>query len=308
MCGTYCSSSGTAARHRCSRSSMVSVGNWWCAVPSSSASVGAPRRRPRPAGRTRRRSRRRPRRRTDRPRRTGRGCWPRHVPALGGVGRERGDHAERVGLAVRRSSRRSRAAWPRADCRPRQHPVELDVGVDAGGDAAEDLEDRRLLEHHAGVALLGADHPRRRVQRQLGVGLLLEAHAAIGARPTVDQRQQVLGGRRVVERVVAGALAVGADGRDRRCTRRSARCPSAPSPGSAPRCRRCRRRRAAPGRGRRAAGSTRRLGRFASSRLRPAYQRCWGSHSANGRSRRIISFSVSGLRAAGTSRTHGRAG
>ena len=38
-----------------------------------------------------------------------------------------------------------------------QLAVQLDVGVDAGGDATEHLEHRGVAEHHAGVALLGAD-------------------------------------------------------------------------------------------------------------------------------------------------------
>ena len=56
--------------------------------------------------------------------------------------------------------------------RSRQHPVEFDVRVDARGDAAEDLEDASCFEDHAGVALLGAQHPRCDVERQGGVGLL----------------------------------------------------------------------------------------------------------------------------------------
>ena len=69
---------------------------------------------------------------------------------------------------------------------PAEHPVELDVGVDAGGDPAEHLEDGLLLEDHAGVALLGVEDPRRGVQRQLGVGLLVNVTS-----PTDGRRRSI---------------------------------------------------------------------------------------------------------------------
>ena len=137
----------------------------------------------------------------------------RHVPALGGVRRERGHHAQRAGFAV--PGRLERAEQPRhvRVTRTRQHPVQLDVRVDAGGDATEDLEDGLFLEDDACVALLGTRHPRRGVHRQRDVGLLAESHI-VDRRRRIDQRQQVLGGGRVVERVVGGAVAVGPDRRD----------------------------------------------------------------------------------------------
>ena len=110
-----------------------------------------------------------------------------HVPALGGVGRELGDHAERAGLT--RPRRLEEPQQPRhvRVAGPGQHPVELDVGIDPRGDAAEHLEDGFLLEHHTGVALLGARHPRRDVERQRDVGLLAEAHRVVRGPTVADE-------------------------------------------------------------------------------------------------------------------------
>ncbi len=138
------------------------------------------------------------------------GAGQRHVPTLGGIGRKCGHHAERAWLAVPgRLEGSQQPCHVRVAC-PRQHPVEFDVGIGACGDAAEDLEDGFLLEHHAGVALLGAHQPRRHVERQCGVGLLDEAHSRIGRADRgrrVDQRQQILPGCGVIESVVRGAVA-----------------------------------------------------------------------------------------------------
>ena len=98
-----------------------------------------------------------------------------------------------------------------------QHPVQFDIGAGARGDAAEDLEDGFFLEHDAGVALLGAQHPRRGVHRQHDVGLLAEPHIAAGWPTVADESisdSRYLAAAGVVERVVCGAVVVGADGRD----------------------------------------------------------------------------------------------
>jgi hypothetical protein len=94
-----------------------------------------------------------------------------------------------------------------------EHPVELDVGVDAGRDAAEHLEDRVLLEDDAGVALLGVENPRPGADRELRARFGLEDDVADRATGG-DQGQQLAGGAGVVERVVTGAGPVGADRRD----------------------------------------------------------------------------------------------
>ena len=108
---------------------------------------------------------------------------------------------------------------------PAEHPVQLDIGVDAGADAAEHLQDGVSLEDHAGVALLGVRHPWRRFQRQGDIRLLGERHVgADGGR--VDQRQQELGRRRVIQRVIAGVVVVGADGGDGGVLGERRECPS----------------------------------------------------------------------------------
>ena len=141
------------------------------------------------------------------------GARGRHVPALGGVRGEFGDHPERVRLAAERRLVRPeqpRDVWV---ARPRQHPVQLDVRVDARRDAAEHLEDGLFLEDDAGVALFGARNPRGGVGGQLDAGLLAEAHIADCCR-RIDQRQKVFRVGRVVERVVSGPVTVHPDRRD----------------------------------------------------------------------------------------------
>jgi hypothetical protein len=93
---------------------------------------------------------------------------------------------------------------------PAEHPVQLDVRVDAAVHPAEDLENGLLLEDHAGVALFRVEDPRRRVAGQRDVRFLLEPDVADRLR-AVHQRQQEPRRVRVVQRVVAGAVVVGAD-------------------------------------------------------------------------------------------------
>ena len=139
-----------------------------------------------------------------------------HVPALGRVGGELGHHPQRARFTVhgRRLERPEQPGHVRI-ARAAEHPVQLDVGVDAGIDPSEDLEDGLFFEDHAGVALLGTQHPRRHAERQRDARLLGEDARR---RPTADvsiSDSRYSAGRRVVERVVAGAVLVGADRRDR---------------------------------------------------------------------------------------------
>ncbi len=154
-----------------------------------------------------------------------------HRPALGRVRRILGDHAERTmtrRLCQIRIGRLERAEQPRhvRIPRPAEDPVQLDVRIDAAGDPAEHLEDRVLLEDHAGVALLGVEHPRPPVQRQLRARLLLEGQVA-DRLTGVDQAQQEprrLGG---VEGVVRHpAVLVGADGGHRAVLRQQLGAPA----------------------------------------------------------------------------------
>ncbi len=136
-----------------------------------------------------------------------------HRPALGGVRRVRGDHAQRARLAVARcvSNDAEQPGHVRV-AGPAEHPVELEVRVDARRSTRrKTLRIAALLEDHAGVALLGVEDPGRRVERQRRRRAPARSAASPTVAPAVDQREQVLGGVRVVERVVAGAVAVGAD-------------------------------------------------------------------------------------------------
>ena len=209
-----------------------------------------------------------------------------HVPALGGVRRERGDHAERVRLTVERRLERSEQPRHVRVAGAGQHPVELDVGVDARGDAAEHLEDRRPPRTPRWCC--SARRPTPAARRPA-------AASTSGSLPKRTRRPRTDRRRRIDQRQQVLPRQPGRTARRRRCgprrrrwsrrrrTPRSARCPTARSPDSARRCRRCRTRRAAPGRGRRAARRLSAGSAETSSRVRPAYHRCCGSHSANGR-------------------------
>jgi hypothetical protein len=137
-----------------------------------------------------------------------------HRPALGGVLRVLGDHAQRQWLAVGVGAldRAEQPGHVRA-AGPAEDPVQLQVRVDPGHDPAEHLEDGGRVEHDAGVGLLGVADPGRRVERQGGLGFGHEPQRP-GGGAAGDQAQQVPGGGLVVQGVVSGALAVGADGGD----------------------------------------------------------------------------------------------
>ncbi len=89
-----------------------------------------------------------------------------------------------------------------------QRPGHFQVGVGAGGGAAEHLEDGGLAEHHAGVALLAGQHQALLAGVDLGARLVREAQqpgpAAVG-----DGLQQPPGQVRVVQRVVGHPAVVG---------------------------------------------------------------------------------------------------
>ena len=160
-----------------------------------------------------------------------------------------------------------------------QHPVELDVGVDARRDPAEHLED--------GVAgrrsrwCCSARRPTPAARRPAAGRAGLRARTARPADRAPTSRSATAG----------SAAAPGRTARRSRCGRRrrrswrrvlnsrSARSPSRRSPGSARAAVGVVRRRAARGRGRRAAATTTPARRSPGSRLRPAYHRCCGSHS-----------------------------
>ena len=145
--------------------------------------------------------------------RAGRG----HVPALGAVRGELGHHAQRTGLGTCSIPGGLVRAEQRRDVRvtgPGQHPVQLDVGVDARGEATEHLEHRPVLEDDAGVALLDPRHARNSGRRQVGARFLLEAQSADGGR-RIDQGQQLLRRIGIVERIAGHPFAVGSvDGSD----------------------------------------------------------------------------------------------
>ena len=118
-----------------------------------------------------------------------------HRPALGRVLRVGGQHGQRDRLAalvgaLHRAEQLGHV-WAAG---PGQHPVELDVGVDASDHPAEHLEDRRPVVDDAGVALLGVGHPGRRLQRQLGLRLAAEQQPADDG-VLVDELQQRTRGR-----------------------------------------------------------------------------------------------------------------
>jgi hypothetical protein len=138
-----------------------------------------------------------------------------HGPALGGVRGVLRHHAERARLAALVGLERAEQPRHVRVAAPPEHPVELDVRVDSGGHPAEDLEDRLLAVDHAGVALLGVEDPGVRVVARIGdIRLGLERDVADRAAGGHEGEQPVRGGR-VVERVVAGAVVVGADRGDR---------------------------------------------------------------------------------------------
>ena len=119
-----------------------------------------------------------------------------HVPAVGGVGRVGGHHQKGTGLPAVGGVQR---AQQRGDVRiagPPQHPGEFDIGVHPAVDAAEQLEDGLLGEHHAGVALLALDHPRLSARRWL--------HTRLPDDPGQHRPRRI----RVVESVVHGRIAL----------------------------------------------------------------------------------------------------
>ena len=83
----------------------------------------------------------------------------RHRPAVGGVGREVLQHAERRRLAVHGALDGGPQAGDLLAADRAQRPVQLEVGVDPGRHPPVQLEQQFLAERHRGVALLGARAP-----------------------------------------------------------------------------------------------------------------------------------------------------
>jgi hypothetical protein len=113
----------------------------------------------------------------------------RHVPALCGVGRELGDHAEGVRLTVER-----RLVGPsnRATCSlPARASTRFSSIPDcAGGDAAEHLEYSLFFEDHAAVASARRSTPAaRRPPAAMTAGFLDEAPRSRRCR-RIKQRQE----------------------------------------------------------------------------------------------------------------------
>lgn len=95
----------------------------------------------------------------------------------------------------------------------RQHTVQFNVGIDPAGHPAEQLEDRPLLEDHAGVALLGLGDPRGGIDGQYRPRLPAESHISDQG-GGVDERQQQPGRIRLVQSVVGGVISHRPDGRE----------------------------------------------------------------------------------------------
>ena len=230
----YASSTGTATRASSSRpviasASAPSSAGPRCSVGKCSARRRGSRRARRPAATPRRRSRRPPRRVQVALGEEVADAGLGQVPAVGAGAQELLEHRQlddRVGVLVDRVE----PAVERGDVvgpGPGQHVVDLDVGVHARGDPAEDLHQRVVAEGHRGVRLLAAE------QRRVGGEVDL-----VALEPVEVQRLAVvvlvvaLGGERVAPQRHRLAVVDGVVGERRgrspgRPTRRPARAPAA---------------------------------------------------------------------------------
>ena len=212
-----------------------------------------------------------------------------HVPALGGVGRELGDHAERAGFVAHVVSYDPSS---RATC---GLPARASTRFSSMSGLMPGVMRRNTLKMASSsnttlVLLCSAPDTRGAASNgSVTSGSLLKRtrHRA-DRRRRIDQRQQVLGGGRVVERVVGGAVPVRPDRRDVGVLLDRPGVPPHDHLIALRRAIGVGRRRAARGRGRREATTVSAGSAETSSRVRPAYQRCSGSHSRTAGSRRLM--------------------
>ena len=116
------------------------------------------------------------------------------LPALGGAHEEVAQHREVHVVAAQLGDRRQHVLVAALG----EHPRDLDVGVRAGLDLAEHLEDRALVEHHRAVGVLEHDRPAH-------------LHLAVGRHQVEHGDGEVGVDERVVEHDVV-AVAVGHHG------------------------------------------------------------------------------------------------
>jgi hypothetical protein len=109
-----------------------------------------------------------------------------HRPAVGRVGREVLQHRQGERFALERALDRPLQCGDLPAADRAQRPVQLQVGVEAGQHAAEQLEDRALAPRHRRVGLLDPEHPTRDALGDLRAGL--------GDEPQVAHRDAVADG------------------------------------------------------------------------------------------------------------------
>ena len=133
-----------------------------------------------------------------------------HRPAVGRVRRVLLQHRDGHGLAVERALDRPEQGRHLGAALAAQRPVQLEVRVEPGGRAAEELEDGALAVDHRAVRLLALQRAPGAHDHRLGVGLGDEAQGLAG-RVVGDELQEQPADPPVGEAVVDHVVAAPAD-------------------------------------------------------------------------------------------------
>ncbi len=128
----------------------------------------------------------------------------RQLPAVGGALEEGLEHAQHPGPAVQVRHHPPRGRGHPGAALAGQGQRQLQVGIDAGHDPAQHLEDERISVHDRRVRLLGGRQPRHQPGAYVLFRCPLEAQPS-DAGPRAQRLQQHLGGAGVVQGVVGRA-------------------------------------------------------------------------------------------------------
>lgn len=125
-----------------------------------------------------------------------------HRPAVRAAGEERGEQGQGGALTGHRSADLAQRRRHLRAAQRVQGPVHLEIGIRAGGQAPEHLQDRGVSVDDRGVGLFAGQRQATGGAVDRGVGLGAEGQLAeLGA--VGDQRQQMVGERVIGQRVVA---------------------------------------------------------------------------------------------------------